>query len=209
MTGNESYPTDEFGRADGRNYHYKIPLDDKRALSKLRVADKVKGRWFEKESSASRDGKLDGCIHVQTKDDKGPISGLSEYEYSKEWEYPFGPGRMENLRVRPNTSGGGGIKVNGTVPAYGGAGFRYDLEVSFVSELTMSEARDMTDEAYDTITNELHWAEQEAHEKRREAIAEERRNCNHEHSVEFDEPKAGERGMIEGYCEDCGEEFLA
>lgn len=207
MTEN-NYPTDEFGRPDGRDYHYKIPFDDSRALRKVRIAEKVKGRWITHESSAKRDGRLDGCEHYQTHDNKGPISGIGEYEYSQQWEYPFGPGRMESLRARPNTAGGGGTKIEGTVPAYDEGGYRYNLEVSFTSDLTMTQLRGMDDETYDTITEELHWAEQDAHEQRREKEWELMQKCDHNHIVEFNEPSPGKGGMIDGYCEDCDKEFL-
>lgn len=204
MEDDKPYSTDKYGRPDDKNYHYRIPLDGsaKRALRKVRVAEKVKGRWIETETSASRDGII-GYRHVETKDNKGPIAGLDgKYRFSKEWEYPFGPGRRGQLRARPNLQKGGGTKIKGPV---GGT----DLFVDFTSELTMSQLEHMDDDAYNILAREMDWALEDARRKKQEAIAEQRSNCDHQHFVELDEPSWGEMGKISGYCEDCGHEELA
>lgn len=188
------YPTDDFGRPTGRDHHYRIPLNDTAALRIAVLADGHRWLKIDTDNSCDCDKRWSEAC-VQTSDSKGHIPGLAEYEVSKEWESPWGPGRLEDLEIR--NANGGGTKVKGTVPAFDEQGQEFRLPVEFGVPETVSEVRDNPD----LITDALQWAERDAWEELREAQLEAERECDHDHVLEG--------GVTcEAYCEDCGAEWI-
>lgn len=176
-----SYPTDEFGRPDGRNYQYRISLDDGRALRKASIADKFMGRWVEWDSTG--DNVPFGCVHIRTHDNKGHIPGLATCVHSHAWEdMPTGPGRLEGLEMRQSTSRGGGTKIKGSVYAGAtiyGAQFNY-LHITTAVEATPGQIRkayngdlatDDADDVRDQIEDAVHWAIQDRMDELHEELA--------------------------------------
>lgn len=201
------YPTDEFGRPNGRNYHYRIPLDDSRAMRKARIAEKIKGRVLEWDCC---DDNPIGYTCVQTHDNKGPISGLGEYEYSKQWERPFGPGKYENLRIRYNN--GGGTKIKGSVWTCDEYGTEYQLPINTAVDLTVGEVKDAIEncgDKWNQLLESIQWAIEDSLEEKREKEWQKQQECSHDHVVVHDERKVSHSGLrVKGYCEDCNKEFV-
>lgn len=196
------YPVDEFGRPNGRNYHYKIPLDDSRALRKVRIADKIKGRFIERNPTDC------SLYHVtfKTHDNKGPISGVEEYQHSEQWESPFTKSRYSGLEVR--YANNGGTKVKGTVVNYGEVG-RNDIVVNTTIDMTLGEvkkaANHESDELYNEFREKMNWVERESPTQRDIR----QKNCEHKHAVEYDESERKRTyNEFEGWCSDCGKQFI-
>ena len=132
MNHNDRLP--EKGQGD---YEYLISLDNERALRKVRVAEKVIGRFVETTTDADVCRKNLGTVLVRTHDDRGRIAGLSDnLLHSKRMQYPFGPGYLD--RVGINYDG----RVKGTVPTCGPHGGEFYVDVSFVSDMTVSEMKE-------------------------------------------------------------------
>lgn len=199
MSNEKPYPTDEFGRPNGRNYHYRIPVNDsgayRRAVWALHEMVLYKDRFVTEWKEFSGD-KL-SYIGLQTHDNKGHLKGLEEYAHSDQWQDLGMHSDIEEYRYYK-----GGTKVRGT--------FNVDPQ-SFqgVSSLEFTTTLDVTpkelEEAYEnmgdtwqSIQMTLSWVKNDAMEQAREQIAEKQRNCEHEHVAE---------GTLTEYCEDCGKEF--
>jgi hypothetical protein len=83
------------------------------------------------------------------------------------------------------------------------------LQFQTVVEQTPTEVKEAYENMGDTwesIIRTVSYAKNEAMEKAQEQIAENQRNCEHEHSV-FPENHIGETRKADGYCEDCGAEL--
>jgi hypothetical protein len=84
--GSEDYPTDEFGRATGRNHHYRIPYSDEVAMNiatwtlhDIINAERVVTEWGDFSGNQLR------CFGLETIDSKGHIDGLAKYSHSPDW----------------------------------------------------------------------------------------------------------------------------
>jgi len=204
----KSYPTDEFGRPNGRDYHYRIPLNDESAMRKAAWALNelvfYKDRFVTEWDGYSGD-KL-SYMGIQTHDSKGHLTDLAEYAHSPQWK---DLGVMSDIDEYRHGSGGG-TKVKGTfnVDPQSFNGIQ-TLQFQTVIEQTPKELEKAYENMGDTwkdIQEQVHWAKQDAMESAREQIADKQRNCEHEHSV-FPDRFTGEHMNSDGYCEDCGAEI--
>jgi len=181
MTRN-NYSTDEFGRANGRDYHYLVDLDDQRAMRKLRVA-KLLGRRVEIDTSPKAANDKLGFVSVQTRDSKGHIRGITEYQYSKKWEkldsfsLPF-----EGLtEVKPSNSGGSVLK--GPFAYYEAGQSKVTLQCKVHVEATVGELKAMEygDEIHKEVSRAVDYAMRERMDEYREEKANYQRNeCEHD-----------------------------
>lgn len=171
-----TYSTDEFDRPQGRNYQYRIHLDDSAAMRRVRLADKIGGRFI---TTDHKDAPL-GYVHVQTRDNKGHIPGLAEYAHSKSWEdFPAGPGRYQHLEMRNGSSGG--TKISGEVYAgfdIYGCQIRY-VDVTVTVSATPTEIKaayesgENEDEVIGEIDDAIHWALEDRYDELAEELYEE------------------------------------
>lgn len=165
-SNDKSYPVDEFGRPAGRNYNYRIPVENDRALRKLRIAEKILDRWFSEEWKV-----LDGYVEVQTRDKKGHLPGLAEYNYARGWEKFPARGRLGRLEMK--NAPRGGTRLKGSVFA----GFTcYGVDVDYVGvDFTVGATPSEIRAAYETGKNEdevvgeieeaLHWVLEDRYEE--------------------------------------------
>lgn len=197
------YPTDEIGRPDGRNYHYRIPLNDYRAvrLATWALHDRVayKNRLVSKWDGFSGDEL--SYMGIQTHDNKGHLKGLAEYSHSAKWQ--DGP-RFTDVDEYRGVSGG--TKVKGT--------FKYTenhctrtLEFETAVGLTPKEfekAAEEMGEEWRKVQDAIQWAKDEAIEQFQEAKMEFQRECEHPWRLEeTTHPDA------EFYCEKCEAEVTS
>jgi hypothetical protein len=175
-------------RSRGRNYTYRIPLDDRRAFSKVRVAEKIMGRLIEwNPKDVLQDTVFPPRYEVvRTFDREGPLPGLGKYRYSSDWEkFPLRPGRFERLEMRHGN--GGGTKLRGEVYVGGGecCPYRGDrIPINTTVSFTPGEIKAMVDgedvpdpdyvstdrmidadEALQTLYMEIDWAIEDADER--------------------------------------------
>ena len=123
----------ERGQGD---YQYLVSLDDRRALSKIRVAEKITGRLIERDSNAEVCRKNPGMVLVKTFDDRGPISGLSgDLMHAQEWQYPFGPGYLGRVGIKYQ-------KAKGAVKTYDCYGGEHTVHVEVDTGMTMTEMKE-------------------------------------------------------------------
>jgi hypothetical protein len=190
------YPTDEFGHPNGRNYHYRIPLNDDIAFKKAQLALKgmhpYKDRFVVEWKEFSGDELM--YMGIQTHDNKGHLKGLEEYAHSDQWKDLGVMSEIDEYRYYK-----GGTRVKGT--------FNVDpMSFQGVSSLEFTTTLDVTpkelEKAYENmgdtwseIQEQLSWAKDDAIEKAWEQIAEKQRDCDHNHVAE---------GTLEEYCEQCG-----
>lgn len=203
-----NYPTDDFGRPDGRDYHYRVPLNDERAATLASRAlnglapfqDRFVVSWDEFS------GDKIAYLGIRTHDSKGHLMGLAEYAHSPKWQ---NVGPMSDIdEYRSGRSGG--TKVRGS--------FRVDpqsfngvskLSFTTVLDVTPTELEAALSERGDTwrdIQETIRYAKDDSMEQAREEIAEQQRNCEHDHAV-FPENHVGKTARSDGYCEDCGAEL--
>jgi len=205
-----NYPTDKFGRPNGRNHHYRIPLNDERAATLASRAlnglapfsDRFVVSWDEFS------GDRIAYMGIKTSDSKGHLQGLAEYAHSPKWQNVSSRVSCEIDEYRSGRSGG--TKVRGS--------FRVDpmsfngatkLGFSTVLDVTPTELESALENRGDTwkeIQDTIRYAKDESIKNARERIAEQQRNCEHEHAV-FPENHIGETARSDGYCEDCGAEI--
>lgn len=201
------YKTDEFGRPDDRNYTYRIPIDDTRAFRKASMH--LKGftdRWVDRLKD--HDGSDIGHMVIQTKDDKGHLSGLTEYQYSAKWERPFKHSRHD-WEIRPANKGG--TKIRGTFSAFDEAGFQITIPFDTTVSQTVSTVKAIANgEADSDVRNDfeeqMHWVKNDAIDAHRERVFEAQQDCDHEHFVRDDSAFYDDPSAV-GYCEDCGAEL--
>lgn len=208
MTDNKSYKTDRFGSPNDRDYHYRIPLNNDRAMRlaswALNGMVHYQNRFVVEWDGYSGD-KL-AYMGIKTHDSKGHLKGLEEYAHSPKWQNMGVMSDIEEYRQNPS---GSGTQIKGS--------FRVDpMSFNGVQKLSfktvvdptpteLKEAYEQRGDTWDKIQDSIRWAKEESMEQAREQIAEKQRNCEHEHSV-FPENHIGEYNS-DGYCEDCGAEL--
>jgi len=208
------YPTDEFGRPDGRDFHYRVPLGDEPAATLAMMALKGMGRYDErfvarwKDYSARKPGAY---IGLETHDSKGHLAGLAEYAHSPAWEDVSDRVSTDVDEFRQNPTGRG-TKFRGTVDVdpTGDGVYRSVEYDAVVTTVTPSEFRDalMGGDGSDDVRDAIHFAQRDAADEYRRRRAEAQRECEHVHFVRFDEVDHGHPHdpRAVGYCEDCGAE---
>jgi len=208
----KDYQTDDFGRANDRDYHYRIPLNNDRAMRlaswALNGMVHYQDRFVVKWDNYSGD-KL-SYMGLKTHDSKGHLQGLEEFAHSPKWQNLESP-MSEIQEYRQNPSGSGTV-IKGS--------FRVDpqsfnginrLSFKTVLELTPTEfekAFDNRNDEWKTVQNSIRWAKDESMEKAREQIANKQRDCDHNHAV-IDDDYIAEYRKAAGYCEDCGAELTS
>lgn len=208
------YPTDEFGRPAGRDYHYRVPMNDDRAMrlatwalhGMLHYDGRLVSQWREFAGNSA------AYIGLQTHDSKGHLQGLAEYAYSPRWEDVSDVETCLIDEYRQNPSGGG-TKVRGT--------FEYDptgdgayrtLEYDTVVGLTPTEfeaALETRGDDWAQVRDAVHWAKQDAIEAYREARAEFQRECDHGPTLGEDDVTVFHARDAVAFCERCGAEIDA
>lgn len=123
----------EKGQGD---YQYLVPMDDSRAMRKIRIAEKVIGRLIERTTNAEACRKNIGMVLVRTFDDRGPISGLSgDYQHATEWQYPFSKGYLGRVGIRYK-------RAKGAVKTYDRYGGEHTVHVEVKTGMTMTEMKE-------------------------------------------------------------------
>jgi len=118
------------------DYQYLISLDNDRALSKVRVADKVLGRIVERTTDAPVCRRKLGTVLVRTHDDRGPIMGLDgDLMHSQEWQYPFTKSWLSGVGIKS-------YKAKGTVKHYDRHGYEHNVEISVDTGMTITEMKE-------------------------------------------------------------------
>lgn len=189
-------------RRTPRTYTYAIPMDDTRAMSKVRVLEKTHPDYHiykprRKEIAVDRVKYL-GIVFYSSREtydyDRdtmvgGTLPGLSEYRFSLEWEKaPFGPGRLGALEMKAGPKGGTHIRGEIYTGHYLGKYTPIDTVVDF----TPTEVRNNPHDP--ELQAELQHAEQEGMDAVEEAHREYQDDCPH-------------ISALEGCCEDCGLEL--
>jgi|APHM01.1.fsa_nt_gi hypothetical protein len=193
------YPTDEFGRPDGLNYHYRIPMNNRAAMSlatrALRGMYPFEDRFVTEWDGASGDGLT--YFSIETHDNKGHLDGLEKYTHAPEWEDGF---RMSCIDEYRRVTGG--TKVRGSFRATPTEGYETTLHFETVVSLTkakLEDAEEKRDERWREVQREISAAKDERIEEWHRQRVQQQRECDHEHTLlESHHPRA------EGYCEDCG-----
>lgn len=201
------YPTDEFGRPNGRDYHYRIPLNNDAAARLASLA--LNGMFPYKDRFVVEwkgfSGDSISYMGIRTNDSKGHLDGLAQYAHSPKWE-SVGP--MSDIdEYRSGRSGGTKVRGSFRVDPQSFNGIQR-LSFDTVIDVTPSEletALQDRGDIWDRIQETIHWAKQDSMDNAREQIANEQRNCEHEHAV-FPDRYISEHGGS-GYCEDCGAEL--
>lgn len=118
------------------DYQYLVPLDDSRAMRKIRIAEKITGRLIERTTNADECRKNLGTVLVKTIDDRGPIAGLSgDLQHATEWQYPFGPGYLGRVGIRYK-------RAKGAVKTYDCYGGEHTVHVEIRTGMTMTEMKE-------------------------------------------------------------------
>jgi hypothetical protein len=187
--------------SDNKNYLYRIPLDDARAIRKVNYLDSLGVRFVARINHTKVGGRdtIDerAVAYYKTIDGKGQLPGLGNYLYSESWEKFPHDGRLE---MRHGSGGGARIRGDRHV---GNEMFRY-VWVDFTSRFTPGDIKRIydgkevpdpnysvrseapridADDAIQQLHDELHWAEEDAldelldayHADRRTAL----RTCDH------------------------------
>jgi hypothetical protein len=207
------YPTDDFGRPDGRDYHYRIPMNDDRAMrlatwalhGRLHYDDRFVVEWDDFA------GDL-GYIGLRTMDSKGHLTGLAEFAYSPRWESVSDRQTCAVDEYRQNPSGGG-TKLVGTFRYSPTAeGFPVTLEYETVVSLTPTEfeaALENRGDDWSEVRDAIRWAKQDAQEDYRQARAEYQRECDHGPTRGEDDVTVFHDPRAVAFCEECGAEIDA
>lgn len=187
-----TFDVDEFGRPTGRNYRYRVSIDNTRALRIARVADKLGCRWVNIDYTA--DDLPYGMLYIYTRDNRGHLPGLAKFAHSPAWEkFPGGPGRLEGLEMRNASKGG--TRLRGSVYA----GFDIDgWEISYVDiDMTVSATPSEIKAAYndgenfDEVSAEIEdavfWALDDRYEEILEEKYEHDRELAEEHGCDIEE----------------------
>lgn len=118
------------------DYQYLISLDNRRALRKVRIAEKITGRLIERDTNAEVCRKNIGTVLVKTIDDRGPISGLSgDLMHAQEWQYPFSKGYLSRVGIKYQ-------KAKGAVKTYDRYGGEHTVHVEVKTGMTMTEMKE-------------------------------------------------------------------
>jgi len=207
------YPTDEFGRPDGRDYHYRIPLNNETAMrlatwalhGMLRYDDRFVVEWDGFAGSELE------YLGIRTMDSKGYLAGLAEYAHSPRWESVGPMTDVEEYRQNPS---GAGTLVRGTFdydPT--GEGAYRSLEFETVVDLTPTEFAEAYDTLGETWSEEvrpvIRWAKDDAIEAYNEARAEFQRECDHGPTLDADDVTMLHAPDAVAFCERCEAEIDA
>jgi hypothetical protein len=196
----KDYPTDRFGNPDGRNYHYRIPLNNDKAMRLATWAlhemvyyqDRFVTEWDEYS------GDRMSYMGIQTHDNKGHLDKLAKYAHSPKWQ---NMGVMSDIdEYRSGTSGGTKVKGSFGVDPMSFNGIS-TLTFETTLDVTPTELEDASENRGDVwkdIQMSIRWAKDESMENAHEQIAEMQRDCSHDHVIE---------GTIGLCCEDCGAEI--
>lgn len=203
-----SYKTDDFGRPDDADYHYRIPLNDTRAVRLATWALHGMVHYSDRFVVEWADFAGDGLSYmgIRTNDRKGHLSGLAQFAYSPRWETA---GVMTDVdRYRQNPSGAG-TKVVGSFRA---SPVDPHAEVSLTFEtvvaLTPTEfesALETRGDAWDEhVRPAIMWAKDDAVKAYQDAHAERQRECDHDHTIDVSDATgvAHSRDAV-AFCEDC------
>ena len=208
-----SYKTDEFGRPDDRDYHYRIPLNDDRAFrlatwalhSMVHYDDRFVVEWD------GYSGSQLSYMGIRTRDSKGHLRGLAEFAHSPRWKNVETPlTEVDEYRQNP---AGGGTKIKGTFrasPVDPHAEVRLTFET--VVDLTPTEFETALENGggtlwEDEVRDPIHYAKQDAIEDYVEAYVERQRECEHRHVVDDAASYALDSPDAVAYCEDCHAEL--
>ena len=205
-----SYKTDDFGRPDDKDYHYRIPLNDDRAMRLATWALHEMVHYRDRFVTEWTDFAGDGLQYmgIQTHDHKGHLAGLAEFAYSPRWQEA---GRFTDVdRFRQNPSGGG-TKIVGSFRA-SPVNPNAELTLTFdtVVPLTPTEFEAALEARGDVWQDEvapaIRWAKDDAIDAHQESYYARQRECDHDHVAE-----GGHLEMPDAvaYCEDCGAELTA
>ena len=209
-----SYKTDDFGRPDDADYHYRIPLNDDRAM-RLATWALHEIVHYSDRFVVSWDGFAGDSLSymgIRTNDRKGHLRGLAEYAHSPRWE---DAGVMTDVdRYRQNPSGAG-TKVVGSFRA-SPVDPHAEVTLTFdtVVDLTPTEfeaALEARGDAWDEhVRPAIRWAKDDAVEAYQEAHAERQRECDHDHTIDVSDATgvAHSREAV-AFCEDCHAEVDA
>ena len=208
------YPTDEFGRPDGRDYHYRIPLDDDRAMRLAVWALNGMVHYDDRFVVEWDDFAGDGLSYIglRTNDSKGHLKGLAEYAYSPRWEYVSDVQTTAVDEYRQNPSGGG-TKIVGTFdydPT--GDGVYRTLSYETVVNLTPTEfeaALENRGDDWEAVRDAIHWAKEDAQAEYREARAEFQHECDHGPTLDADDVTVFHSPHAVAFCERCEAEIDA
>lgn len=195
----KDYPTDRYGNPDGRDYHYRIPLNDDMAVRlaswALNGMVSYSDRWVVEWDGFS--GNSLDYMGIKTHDSRGHLDGLAEYAHSPKWE-SMGP--MTDIDEYRGVSGG--TKIRGTFRvdpmSFNGVNKLQFKTTVGVTPSELEKAAENRGETWRDIQESLRWAKDDAMETAWEDIAEKQRQCDHEHTID---------GIHGHTCEDCGAEL--
>ena len=211
LATDKDYPETEWGRPDGRDYHYRVPLADDAAAELAFRA--LKGRFpygdrFVVEWDEFAGDEL-SYIGIRTNDSKGHLVGLAEFAHSPRWR---DAGVMTDIdEYRPV---GGAVRIRGSFIAYpephNRVSLTFDTTVNAAIDEFETALDSMDGEVWTQITMAMSWAKDEAIEQYREDLMDYRRHeCDHPHPVEVD----GNTYVVArspdavAVCEECGAEL--
>jgi hypothetical protein len=161
------YPTDKWGRPDGRDHHYRIPYSDEVAINiaTWTLHDTINPDRLVSEWSEFSGNQID-YLGIQTHDSKGHIDGLAQYAHSSDWRDAGILTDVEEYRH----ARGGGTRIVGTfdyypTPEAHPVTLRFDTAV----DLTLTEFEEALDSLGETWTEEvqpaIRWSKDEAMEE--------------------------------------------
>jgi len=161
------YPTDEFGRPDGRDHHYRIPYSDETAvrLATWTLHGTINADRLVSEWDGFSGDQLE-YLGIQTHDSKGHIDGLAKYAHSPDWRDAGVLTDVEEYRH----ARGGGTRIVGTFK-FSPVPEAYPITLTFDTavDLTLTEFEDAMDALGETWTEEvqpaIRWAKDEAMEE--------------------------------------------
>jgi len=161
------YPTDKFGRPDGRDHHYRIPYSDETAvrLATWTLHGTINADRLVSEWDGFSGDQLE-YLGIQTHDSKGHIDGLAKYAHSPDWRDAGVLTDVEEYRH----ARGGGTRIVGTFK-FSPVPEAYPITLTFDTavDLTLTEFEDAMDALGETWTEEVQpaiwWAKDEAMEE--------------------------------------------
>jgi len=205
----KSYKTDERGRAADRDYHYRIPKQNNRAMRNAALAlrgmfpypNRLVDTWKEFSGNSLE------FFGIKTIDSKGHLQRLERFSHSPKWNDADGCFVISEYRQNPH----GGTKITGR--------FSVDPE-SFngISRLQYTTAIDPTPteleaaiknrgETWMKIQKAIEHAKTEAIEEAHKQIAQYQEECNHKNTTSPSKCD-GDRGP-EKICLDCNAPLTA
>jgi hypothetical protein len=170
----QDYPTDKFGRATGRNHHYRIPYSDEVAMNIATWtlhdtinAERVVTEWGDFSGNQLR------YFGLETIDSKGHIDGLAKYSHSPDWS---DAGILTDVQEYRHATGGGTRIVGSFKFSPTPHGYPVTLKFDTAVDLTVTEFEDALEDLGQTWTEEvagpIRWAKDDAMAEARERLAE-------------------------------------